>query len=900
MPPTDHPMNAMHSSSLHLRCATVTLAAVFAAPAFCQEDPASLLSTLLADNARFAADGTTVPHGERRRSLVAGQKPRVVVVTCADSRVAPEIVFDRDLGELFVVRVAGNVVEPADVGSIEYAVEHLGASLLVIMGHEKCGAVKATMDVVASGGQAHGGIGAIVDRIRPSVLETRARNLPAEQVLDACIRTNVAHQIREVLSTSEVIRHALGEKKLAIAGACYSLTSGQVEVVWDPKVTASWLASVPAQVASHQTAPASTHQPAHAAATPAAPGGEVAHHSAGRRTHSAGKTHGKGPATRHAPTSGEGAGNAVSWLTILVGLSFVASALLFWRSARRISPNGGTSFGMTLRARVVAGSATIVCLFLVALWTSTRGMARVANELETFASTTNPLLALVNESEVNQLRQSLIVEGALAGAKGGEATAEFDRLTTEIREALDTAGKLVAALRTANGGENAEQAAHLAGPLSAVGDLFGRFQSAARGVVAGTTDPSDAQSVVGLEEQLEAKIEDLRTELAGDAEESLAAMASDEHVVLTTNLVVTLVGSILGLFLSWWIGRTIQQSLGRVSNRLQDIADGEGDLTTRLDDAVHDEIGVLSHWFNRFVAKLQTTMRDVTQRAAGVSSAATQLTSTGTMLASTAEQTKTQVAQVAAAAEEMAANMSNVGSSSDTLAGTFRTVAAAVEQMTASIGEVAKNAEGASSIADDAATLVRASNEKVSTLGAAANEIGRVIETIQDIAEQTNLLALNATIEAARAGEAGKGFSVVANEVKDLARQTAEATQDIRRRIERIQSSTGESVEAIAKIDSVIAKVSHNSKQIAVAVGEQRTATQEIAGNLAKSSQAIGVVANNVQEGAKASSEITKSISAVNGQAGSTAAAAEESSVTGKALADVSSELMRLVKQFKV
>jgi methyl-accepting chemotaxis protein len=147
----------------------------------------------------------------------------------------------------------------------------------------------------------------------------------------------------------------------------------------------------------------------------------------------------------------------------------------------------------------------------------------------------------------------------------------------------------------------------------------------------------------------------------------------------------------------------------------------------------------------------------------------------------------------------MAANMRRSAARATPWRQTFRTVAAAVEEMTASIGEVAKSADNAAHVASQRGALTRSSNEKVAALGAAANEIGRVIETIQDIAEQTNLLALNATIEAARAGEAGKGFSVVANEVKDLARQTAEATQDIRKRIERIQSSTTASVRRSAR-----------------------------------------------------------------------------------------------------
>ena len=206
----------------------------------------------------------------------------------------------------------------------------------------------------------------------------------------------------------------------------------------------------------------------------------------------------------------------------------------------------------------------------------------------------------------------------------------------------------------------------------------------------------------------------------------------------------------------------------------------------------------------------------------------------------------------------------------------------------------------AAQIADHAAQLTRSSNEKVGALGAAANEIGRVIEAIQDIAEQTNLLALNATIEAARAGEAGKGFSVVANEVKDLARQTAEATQDIRQRIERIQATTAESVQAIAAIDQVIMQVSSSSQSIAAAVGEQRTATQEISQSLANNTRTVEVVNRNVGEAVSASAEISRNIADVDNMARSTSSGAGESQAAGKQMNQLAQELQSLVRQFKV
>ncbi len=397
--------------------------------------------------------------------------------------------------------------------------------------------------------------------------------------------------------------------------------------------------------------------------------------------------------------------------------------------------------------------------------------------------------------------------------------------------------------------------------------------------------------------ELLAKLESSVTAQQEQRLQAANGTASWLNGLLTTTVGITVAAGIaLAFLLSRWLGRRFDE----LHTRVRDIADGEGDLQKRLDAGSNDELGRICGSFNSFLEKLQRTVQQIADKAERVAHSANETTATARSLAQGAEATRSQSTQAAAAAEQMAANMATVGSSSDAMTATIRSVAAAVEELTASIGEVAKSAENSAQIASSAAQLTRASNERMAALGTAANEIGRVIESIQDIAEQTNLLALNATIEAARAGEAGKGFSVVANEVKDLARQTAEATMDIRKRIERIQSSTTASVTAIGEIDQVIAKVSSSAQQIAGSVGEQRSATQEISANLAQSARSIEAVHQNVGQSVAATKEISKAIAEVDGQTRSTASAAEEASVAGKQLTDLSHDLKQLVGQFKV
>jgi carbonic anhydrase len=185
----------------------------------------SIWADLMEGNRRFVSGKiNTVAVVPLRESLVKGQMPKVAVLACSDSRVSPEILFDKSLGDLFVVRSAGNIADAIGVGSIEYAVEHFGASVLVVLGHEKCGAVMAA----CSGNKMPtANLQAVADKIWPAVTRAKIHAKP-DELVEAAILENVHQSATNVLTSSDVLRHFLHDGKLTVFEAVYELGSGKV------------------------------------------------------------------------------------------------------------------------------------------------------------------------------------------------------------------------------------------------------------------------------------------------------------------------------------------------------------------------------------------------------------------------------------------------------------------------------------------------------------------------------------------------------------------------------------------------------------------------------------------------------------------------------------------------
>jgi methyl-accepting chemotaxis protein len=381
-------------------------------------------------------------------------------------------------------------------------------------------------------------------------------------------------------------------------------------------------------------------------------------------------------------------------------------------------------------------------------------------------------------------------------------------------------------------------------------------------------------------------------------QEETEHMDAETRSMNITMAVATSVGVLIGIIVAFFIIRDISAAAKREKLAADEVAQGaererlaaqeltqkvdsilsvvsaagQGDLTQEIQVRGSDAIGQMGEGLAKFFADLRGSIGSIGASAMNLASASEELTTVSQQMSANAEETSAQTKVVSDATVQVNQNL--------------QTVATGAEEMGASIKEIAKNATEAAKVASAAVRAAETANTTVTKLGESSAEIGQVIKVITSIAQQTNLLALNATIEAARAGEAGKGFAVVANEVKELAKKTAKATEDISRKIETIQIDAKAAVDSIGTISEVINQINGISSTIATAVEEQNATTNEMA--------------RNVSEAAHGSGEITSNIAGVAEAAESTSRGATDTQKAAQQLVETSTELRRLVEQFKI
>ena len=379
--------------------------------------------------------------------------------------------------------------------------------------------------------------------------------------------------------------------------------------------------------------------------------------------------------------------------------------------------------------------------------------------------------------------------------------------------------------------------------------------------------------LAGYSDERSAIVKSHASQLGLEAVASLSALEEAESGTRSNVLIAALLGA---LVLGVGVGQLGGASAGGpdVLREVFDEVDG-GHLkqalrvvsgSTRSASGVHEEflghfqerlaklqssgngLGAQSHALSSEIEAMARETRTIESNADSVANVTSEMSSNINTVAAAVEEFSSNVRNVAGAVEEMSTNLATISSNAASMTSSVDSVETAVTAMSDSMKEVTENSNHAVEIAERANQTATRSDEIITALGQSAQEIGKVINVIDDIAAQTNLLALNATIEAASAGDAGRGFAVVANEVKELAKQTSEATNEIGRKIEEIQTNTGDAVSAIQEIVGIITEINSTSRSIESAVSGQRTRADEMADALAGATEAVRVIERNVNE----------------------------------------------------
>ncbi len=374
-----------------------------------------------------------------------------------------------------------------------------------------------------------------------------------------------------------------------------------------------------------------------------------------------------------------------------------------------------------------------------------------------------------------------------------------------------------------------------------------------------------------------------------DIEQQVVAVRARVRDDISSSLIQITIVSLLSIIVlaivSMLVASTILKPLKRTNKALEDIAQGDADLTQRLDDSGSDELAELARNFNGFIGSTQVMVQDLARTVDDLHSVVKAVANNASSTSRNADQQHSETSSVAAAMHEMLAAAQEVAHSAASGAGSARDGADQAEQGRT----ILTNAIG---VIDGLSREVENGSAVMQTLVAEADEIGSVLDVIRDIADQTNLLALNAAIEAARAGEQGRGFAVVADEVRTLASRTQNSTEEIQKMIERLQQGTQDAVK-------VMETIRHSGE---TSVKESRSAAEalQLAASAIHDISSLNTqIAAATEEQTATIEDINRSVQAISDLAEETRGQAEQSSSSGEHLEHTGQHLQTLIQRFR-
>ena len=404
------------------------------------------------------------------------------------------------------------------------------------------------------------------------------------------------------------------------------------------------------------------------------------------------------------------------------------------------------------------------------------------------------------------------------------------------------------------------------------------------------TTTQEANKAIGEFKEATHQAEKQITDYAAANDENIdkaqKELDADEQRAINISIAIVAISLVVVLIMVTLLIRSIKRPLTQIQTLVDDIAQGEGDLTKRLTYSGNDELGAICGSFNQFIEKLRSIISQVAESAVQVASASNQLHSTAEQIATGAEEVAAQTGTVATASEEMSATSGDIAQNCLMAAETSNRTS---ETARSGANVVQETINGMERIA----SRVRGAATSVESLGARSDQIGAIVGTIEDIADQTNLLALNAAIEAARAGEQGRGFAVVADEVRALAERTTRATREIGEMIKAIQNETKGAVTAMEEGVREVEKGTESS----IKSGQ---ALEQILEQINDVTMQVNQIATAAEEQTATTSEITSNISQITDVVHSTSRGASETAAASSQLSREAEHLQQLVGQFKL